>query len=208
MPRPILANGLLLGYPVLVHAAIVTDSALLACGALLLLGCNILGPWLLQARPWAWVLLIAGLPASVLFVTHGEGRLFFYAAPVLVAVALLWLFGRTLVSGRVPLITRIAAAIRGPLPEPVRRYTRQVTQLWVAVFAGMALANLMLALFASPVLWSLFANFINYLLVAGLFGAEWLFRCWYLGGQETLTWREYLQALSRLDYRRLLATRV
>ncbi len=198
-------NGLLLLYPFVVHAAIVTGSRWLELAALSVLAVSMLAPLLLRRNAWAWAGLVLVLAASAAFVWRGEARLFLYAAPVLVPLALLWFFARTLLPGQVPLVTRIADAIRGPLPEPVRRYTRQVTQFWVVAFALFALANLGLALFAPPALWSLFANVINYLLIGALFMAEWLFRCWYLRAHESLTWREYMRALARLDYRRLLA---
>ncbi len=198
-------NGLLLLYPLAVHAAIVTGSRWLELAALAVLAASMFAPWLLRRNTWAWAALVMALAASAAFVWLGAARLFLYAAPVLVPLALLWFFARTLLPGQVPLITRIAEAVRGPLPEPVRRYTRQVTQFWVVAFSLFALANLGLALFAPPALWSLFANAINYLLVGVLLVAEWLFRCWYLRAHESLTWREYIRALARIDYRRLLA---
>ena len=201
-PR-LLLNALLLAYPLLVHAAIVTASQALAFAAVLVLGANVLAPWLARGRSWAWLALACVAAASLGFVTTGESDLFLYAAPVLIALAMLWFFGRTLLPGRIPLITRIATAMRGPLPAVVRAYTRRVTQFWVVVFAVMALANLLLALLAPPVVWSLFTNFINYLLVAALFVAEWLFRRWTLRAHESMGWRDYMGALLRLDYRRL-----
>lgn len=199
------ANGLLLLYPFIVHVAIVSESRWLEFAALVVFGANLLASGLLRGSAWAWGGLALVFAVSAAFVTLGGGRLFLYAAPVLVPLALLWFFGRTLRAGEVPLVTRIADAIRGPLPAPVRRYTRRVTQFWVAALAGLALTNLLLALFAPPVIWSLFANFINYLLVAALFVAEWLLRCRVMRAYESLTWREYVAALARLDYRRLLA---
>lgn len=200
-----LANGLLLLYPFLVHAAIVTDSSWLEFAALVLLGANILGPWLRRASLWAWAALGLIATTSAMFVVLGDARLFLYTAPVLAPLALLWFFGRTLLPGQVPLITRVAMAIRGPLPEPVRIYTWRVTQVWVIAFAMFALTNLLMALLAPPVIWSLYVNFIDYLLVGALFLAEWLFRCWYMRGYESMTWREYMRAMMRLDYRQLLA---
>lgn len=198
-------NSLLLLYPLLVHAAVVADSRWLEFAALVLLGANVLGPWLGRTSPWAWHALGLTAVASAVFVALGDGRLFLYAASVLSPLALMWFFARTLLPGQTPLVTRIADDMSGPLPAPVQAYTRRVTQLWVAALAGFALANLLLALLATPVVWSLFANFINYMLAGALFVAEWLFRCWYMRDYEALTWRQYLRELIRLDVRRLLA---
>ncbi|MDN5872916.1 MAG: hypothetical protein L0H29_00845, partial [Sinobacteraceae bacterium] len=190
----IAANGLLLLYPLLVHAVVVTGSCWLEFAALVLLGTNVLGSMLVRAGRWSWIMLVLMVSASAAFVLLGEAWLFLYAAPVLASLALMWFFGRTLLPGQIPLITRIADAIRGPLPQAVRVYTRRVTELWVAAFAGFAVADLLLALWASPVIWSLFTNFVNYLLAGALFVAEWLFRCWYMRDYESLTWRKYLVA--------------
>jgi uncharacterized membrane protein len=192
-------------YPFLVHAAVVLDSPWLEWAAIMLLGWNLLAPWLVRRTPWAYpaaALMIAG---GTGFVVLGDGQLFLYAAPVLIFVALFWLFGQTLLPGRRPLITVIADAIRGPLPASVVRYTRRLTLFWVSLFALMALANLLLALLAPAMVWSLFTNFISYLLIGLVFLVEWLFRQWYLGDDEPLTWRQYLRGMLRLDYRRLFS---
>lgn len=199
-----MGNCLLLLYPLLVHAAIVLDSRLLEFAALVLLAGNVLGPWLARARVWAGLTLGLVVLASLGFVLVGEGRLFLYAASVLSPLALMWFFARTLFAGRTPLVTRIADGMSGPLSVPVRVYTRRVTQMWVAALGGFALINCLLALLAPPLVWSLFANFINYFLAGVLFGAEWLFRCWYMQDNQPPTWREYVHALTRLNLRELL----
>lgn len=199
------ANSLLLLYPLLVHAAIVTASGWLEFAALVVFAGNFLGPRLLRPAVWAWAVLVLAVAASAAFVLLAEARLFLYAASVLVPLALMWFFGRTLLPGQVPLVTRIADAMRGPLPAAVTHYTRRVTQLWVGALAMIALANLLLALWAPPIIWSLFANFISYVLVGALFMGEWLFRCWYMRDYEEMTWRQYMHATMRLDIRRLLS---
>lgn len=200
-----IGNCLLLLYPLLVHAAIVLDSRWLELAALLLLATNVLSAWLVRIRWWAWIAEGLAIVASVIFVMQGEGRLFLYAASVISPLALMWLFGHTLFPGQTPLVTRIADDMMAGLPDAVRVYTRRVTQMWVMALGGFALANGLLALFASPIVWSLFSNFINYLVVGSLFVAEWLFRRWYMRNYESMTWREYVRALTQINFRRLLA---
>lgn len=188
-------------YPVLVHAAVVTDSPDLRFLALAVLVINVLGPWLIRRRILAWLAALVLIAAAAL-VVHTAGALaFFYATPVLICLGLAWFFGRTLLAGRTPLITLLARAIRGPLPLPVARYTRAVTVFWCAIMLVMALANLGLALFASPEFWSLCANFLNYFIVPVLFVAEWCVRQRAIGEYEDMSWREYIAALRRIDYR-------
>lgn len=54
--------------------------------------------------------------------------------PVLALGWLAFLFGRTLRRGRVPLIEQIARVGDPQMPEPLRRYTRWLTVVWVAYF--------------------------------------------------------------------------
>lgn len=197
-------NGLLLLYFLLVHAAILSNSGWLKFAALVVFAAELLAPWLGRAHFWAWGALGVATIASAVFVRLGEGLLFLYAASALVPAALMWFFGRTLLPGETPLVTRIADSMAGPLSAPVQGYTRGVTGFWTAALAAVALANVLLALWATPIIWSLFANLLNYFFIGALFVAEWLFRCWYLRGHESMTWRQYVRALVHLDLRRIL----
>lgn len=61
------------------------------------------------------------------------------ALPLVVLGWLAYSFGRTLLSGRVPLIERIARVRDPDLPPPLRRYTRRLTAVWCAYFLSAAL---------------------------------------------------------------------
>lgn len=200
----LLAAGVPLLYPVLVHAAVVTESFGLRFAALVVLILNVSAAWLVQRRPWAWIAVPIAIAGAAMLADTIGARAFFYATPVLVCLALAWLFGHTLLAGRTPLISRLAMAIRGPLPAPVARYTRAVTVFWFLVMLAAASINMLLALFAPPELWSLFANGVNFLIMAVLFVLEWFWRQWRIGEYEHLGWRGYLAALGRIDYRRIL----
>ncbi len=86
------------------------------------------------------------------------------------------LFGRSLLSGHVPLCTHWAEIIHGPLSSDVIRYTRTVTLVWTIFFACMALLLIVLFLFASLPTWSFFTNFCTLPLVATIFIVEYLVR--------------------------------
>lgn len=75
-----------------------------------------------------------------------------------------------------PLITRLATRIHGPLPPPIRHYTRQVTVLWTAYFLAMALASVVLFAAAPLATWSALANLVTLPLVIALFVCEYLWR--------------------------------
>lgn len=99
-----------------------------------------------------------------------------YVPPVAINLGLCWLFGRTLRRGRVPLIARFALMEQGTLTPELAAYTRTLTWLWTLLFAGAAAASLLLALSGNRDAWSIFTNFLNYLLVAGLFLGEFVYR--------------------------------
>jgi uncharacterized membrane protein len=55
-------------------------------------------------------------------------------------------------------------------------YARHLTLTWTVLFIGLAATNLLLAIFAEPEQWSLFANLIAYLIVLVFFMAEYAYR--------------------------------
>lgn len=97
--------------------------------------------------------------------------------PVLIDLALCWLFGRTLRRGAEPLITSFARhAHGGDLPPDLPAYTRRVTLAWTLLFAAMAAAAAWLAAFGPLRAWTLFVYAVNPALVAALFLGEFAWR--------------------------------
>ncbi|MEO5766445.1 MAG: hypothetical protein ABIR52_14150 [Casimicrobiaceae bacterium] len=125
---------------------------------------------------YAWILLCLGLAALawrhidaigdhaawVYFVQHAGGN-------ALLAVV----FGRTLVAGRVPLCTRIAAFVHDPMEPRLVRYTRHVTLAWALFFSVNAAISAVLFALAPVVVWSVFANLLDLPLVALMFAVEY-----------------------------------
>lgn len=95
--------------------------------------------------------------------------------PVLVNVVLLATFGYSLWAP--PSVVECLARLREKDFSPAAvRYTRRVTQVWCGFFivnGGIALAT---ALWASEAVWSLYTGVIAYILMALLFGGEYLVR--------------------------------
>jgi len=184
---------LALAYPLLAHAASASDSGVLAAVALGdLLLVLLIGP-LLRMRPWALALVLAAVPALAWLAHSPHAQLPLLAPPVLFTGLLCWLFARTLRRGRSPLITRVVELTEGPPTPDVARYTRRLTVAWALLMGLITVINATLALVAVPdgVLarlghplplavsqagWSLFANLLNYGLVAGFFLAEYAYR--------------------------------
>jgi len=129
--------------------------------ALAVLAC-IAGPWLVHLAVSRGVL--DSIPLAL-------------AAPhATIYCFLLWLFGRTLLRGREPLITGVARRVHGTLEPEIEAYTRRVTQAWCLFFAAqLAVSALLFALVPLPV-WSLFVNLLNAPLLVLMFAGETLYR--------------------------------
>lgn len=124
-----------------------------------------------------------------------------YLPPILIPLSISVVFGRTLLPGRKPLVALFAERVMGRF-EPARAaYMRGVTWFWTLVGAGLSLEAALLALFADPVTWSLFANGVNYLIMVAAFGGEYVVRCARFGVPERPG--EFWIKLAQTDFRRL-----
>jgi uncharacterized membrane protein len=188
---------LAVAYPLLAHAASTRGSPVLAALALADIALIVLLPALACRRAWAWLTLLASAAGLAALAQSRYALLPLLAPPVLVTALVAWLFARTLVSGRVPLLTRVVAALHRQAPAALApellAYTRTLTGVWAALLCALALANLLLALLVVPggglaqlgiaapwsiprAQWSWFANGLNYGLLGGLFCGEYLWR--------------------------------
>jgi uncharacterized membrane protein len=85
-------------------------------------------------------------------------------------------FGQTLGRGRIPLCTRWATLVHGPLAPEVALYTRRVTLAWAVFFVTLTVVLCVMFWLAPLPLWSAFANFCTLPLVAAMFLGEYLLR--------------------------------
>jgi uncharacterized membrane protein len=118
------------------------------------------------------------VPAIVLAGAAGLVRdpRFLLAAPVLVSLALLWAFGRTLRDDRMPMVERFARMQESTLPPGGERYCRSVTKVWVGFFLANATVAGALALWGPIEFWTLYTGLVVYLLIGGVFTVEYVVR--------------------------------
>jgi uncharacterized membrane protein len=164
-----LGVALFLAYPVTAHFARPAIAIALLTTLLAYIVASLLLPG--AAR---WLVVVAA--ASTFFLGLPDAQWLLYLPPIAINVVLCWLFGRTLVRGRTPLIARFALMEQGTLTEELAVYTRRLTWIWTLLFAGAAAASLLLGVSGSRDAWSLFTNLVNYLLVAALFVGEFVYR--------------------------------
>jgi uncharacterized membrane protein len=189
---------LALGYPLLAHLAVLTQDRRLEWFALVWLLAISVGGALIRRRAWAWAVLVIGGGLLYWLVFAGNGLYALYVPPAAIPAALFMLFASSLRAGQVPLVTRIARLMHdGPLPEDLVAYTRHVTQLWCGVCAALLLSAVLLALFASPGLWSLMTNVVHYVVLGAVFVLEYGYRRWRFSHHEHSGLFQYLRRLTR-----------
>jgi uncharacterized membrane protein len=177
----LLVMALFVGCPLLAHFFLRDHDAVLLRGFLLILPLVALACWaLLRASRKLYCVAAVLIAACIVYAIEQRshaGLAVIYGAPhALAYVFLLWLFGRTLMNGRVALITRLARGIHGTLPPSMEAYTRRVTLAWCVFSALQLVASALLLAFASLESWSLFVNILNAPLLALMFAGEYIYR--------------------------------
>ena len=187
----------------LIHLAVLSHSVWLEWLALVTLSAVPLANGLLQCRLQSWLWLL-GLAAAAAFVTsHSGGALALYLPSVALPVLLAWLFGRSLAAGRTPLVVLIARVADRQLPDYLVAYSRRLTQMWLMIFVIIGMVDAALILSGRRELWSLVANFGNYVLIAAIVLIEYLYRRWRFGDYAHPGFVEYLRVLVRASPRQM-----
>jgi uncharacterized membrane protein len=156
-------------------AVLVLLSPLLAAAGALLVRSGRMGAGLavalLAAAVIAWRLIE---PADATTQEAAVNRLY-VAQHVGVHGLLLALFARSLRGPGLSLIGQLAQRVHALTPAMVA-YTRSVTRMWCAYFAGMVMLSLLVYAFGSWPLWSLLANLGTPAAIAALFIGEYVVR--------------------------------
>lgn len=191
----ILEVVLALAYSVVAHVASARhDGPLAVCAMAILLLMLLISP-LAQRRIWAWLALFAGMAGMAWLARSAYTQVPLLLAPTAFIALVAYVFGRSLVAGRTPLISKIVTALEGetaPTPE-LMRYTRGLTAAWAWALGLLAAINLVLSSIAVPdgllaqfgvhapltvtqTQWSWFANVFNYGIIGGFFAVEFAIR--------------------------------
>lgn len=139
-------------------------------------GLAVLAAVRLAAKPSRAALLQAAgaaLLALAAFLLKSAAAVMLY--PVLVNGFLLWLFGSSLLPGRMPVVERIAR-LREDLPPQGVRWCRQVTKAWVLFFLLNGLLALATVVIGDRDLWLAWNGCGSYVAIGAMFAGEWLLR--------------------------------
>lgn len=190
-------------YPLFIHLSFAFDRPMLVSGMWLTAAAVGLAVGLLRGRVFPSLLFGALLIAGIALWWWGDAMALMFVPPVLINLAMMVLFWRTLLPGAMPLVGRVAALWRGTLDPAVARYTRRVTIAWTVFFGLSAVESIALALFAPLHVWSLFTNCLNYIFVLLFFVIEYRLRLFCLPEHEHLSFRAFCRLLTSTDLRTL-----
>ena len=159
--------------PVLLHLAVVHTSRMLLVAFLALAAAGIAA-----ARLPVWLAsLVAVAALAVPWVDFAVVEQVALAGPALAFLGVAWVFGRTLLPGRTPLIESISRVERGgDFPPALAPYTRRLTALWTALLAGIPLADAAAAIAGSPAAQSAVVNLASWALIAALYFGDYAYR--------------------------------
>lgn len=128
-----------------------------------------------SSSPWSvgYLLVLPGL--ALISVLLDRQRLLL-AAPVIINIAFLVVFGSSLLAGRVPMVERFARVMDADFPSNRVSYCRTVTMIWCAFFIINGSVALWLSVYGSLAAWALYTGVIAYGLMGLLFAAEYTVR--------------------------------
>lgn len=171
--------GSVVCYPILVHVFVVQETPRAALAVLIVVSATLLLLHVALRRQGGspfWILLYGLLALAGLLSLVGGRVLALFLPQVIINLSLALMFGSTLRTGRTPLIERFMRRQYGDAMHPVLvSYARRLTWIWTLFLVAMALISVGLALFGTLKAWSLFTNIVNYLLVAILFVAQFIY---------------------------------
>ena len=148
----------------------------------------VIGPMLALLALWAWrpghrwlavlaALGIVGLGVQALAGGGFDPEFVYVAQRVVIHAVLAVVFALTLRPGRESLITALARRVHGGWLSPAMEvYSRKVTVAWAGYFALMAIASLLLFVFAPFDDWAVFANLVTPATLVLLFVGEYALR--------------------------------
>lgn len=202
-PATVITVLVILGYPLILHVFVVKNAAGWLGIALALMPVAGFVLWCVkQSRHPVITSAVVALVALGLWAAWFAHLIDFTAAyylpHVLFNVALMILFGHTLLPGREPLITLFARRVHGTVPPEIVTYTAQVTWLWTLFFAATAVLSILLYHFAPLQVWSVFANVLSLPLVILVFVGEYVFRIYHIRNFPHVSIFKGVQAM--IDY--------
>jgi uncharacterized membrane protein len=170
-----------------IHVAILQQAHATAVGiGLIYAAINLVLDWwsgVRTARLFGWLVGITILASALTAIWAGyASAIALLLAPSVLANGFMFLlFGRTLLPGQEPLITRFRRIEIGHVAPKFAGYTRRLTQVWTLLFGAGTAASLLAALGGNIEIWSWIAFVVFPALTAALFLGEHVYRAYRYG---------------------------
>ena len=164
-------------YPIVAHIGIQISEILLpivylTALILFLIYSSKFKSWILKG-----FLVVVVINTAFLMTILGKGHVIIQLIPVLILSTLIFVFFKSLVFGNTPIITQFAACIdERPLDSDKKKYTRNVTKVWLLGFLYMLVQNIVASIWFTVEIWSWVSNTGNYVLIALIMISEFLYR--------------------------------
>lgn len=190
-----------IGYPWLAHAAMTDHHAVYLRLLLALVPLSALAYWTIKHSRYRFLWSFVFMGAAFAIYLMRENLLLNFDAPfgiphAAINLFLLWFFGRTLLPGRDPLITKLARRVHGTLDARMVSYTKGVTIAWCVFFTGQIMTSILLFNFTSLATWSLYINFVNFPLVLLMFVGEYAYRVMRYRDHPRVSIKQAIQAFN------------
>lgn len=180
-------------YPFVVHFGLIESSYI----PLLLLAALCLFLYVIRYYK-TLVLSLAVIAVSWFLMQTGELASLYFLPPILINLAIGIIFLNGLGRGKTTVIEKYIVLLEGGITEKEHRYARRLTMVWAVVLMLLMIESVMLAALASHQVWSLFTNFINYLLLAMMFIIEYQVRIRVFVEKQHMSFFEYLNRLRKV----------
>jgi len=201
---PLLITLFLCSYPIVVHLSIHFTYAAWAVYYIAFFFALPLPLFLLKSRRAKWLVGLSLLYSILLFwFAKNQSENLLFVQPVIVNLLIFLLFLSTLVDGSVSLIGRITRLIKSDVPDEVMQYCRAVTWVWTCFFLFVAIVSLLLSVYSTIEHWSLFTNFVVYILIGVMFIVEYLVRRIVMKDYIDHSFVQFVRDLKKVDYREL-----
>ena len=191
----------IVSYPFVIHYFVLNEYYQQASFYILTIVFLLVVQNIIQGHKWLAVILI------ILTLIFGitlwlDSQMVIFLPPILIPLALAYLFGKTLIGNNTAFITVLAQKIRNTdLDEREIKYTRNVTRIWFVFFIACIIEDILLAYFADVTTWSYFTNFVNYILIAALFIIEYSVRRVVLSDLDHPGFIVFIKKLIRAQYK-------
>ncbi len=185
------------------HIAIVQEQFYVSSSLLTIALANVLSVAFCRTGKCKLLIIATGLLSVYLLLEVVTARQMTYYPPVLINSLFGLFFLVSLFPQRTPIITRVALLLNSDLSDAHKRYSRHATIAWAMFMFCLAIGTVIVAVYLPIEIWSLFVNFINYILVLIMFVVEFLVRRLVLN-EKRMSFIGFLKSLAKIDIKKII----